>query len=195
MVWFLFAHGAGAGSASPWMRKWAQLLAEIGSVETFDYPYVSAGRRRPDAQAALLRAHADALETGRRAHGPAVVLAGKSMGGRMGCHLALTEEVRGIVCFGYPLVSPSGKGPLRDQVLLEVQRPVCFLQGTKDPLCPLGKLEAVIGQRSCRSVLHVVPSGDHSLIAQKTHLRTANVTQESLDRDCLGVVASFCAGL
>jgi len=177
------------------MRKWAHLLGEIGSVDTFDYPYVSAGRRRPDAQAELLRAHATALAAGRRAHGSAVVLAGKSMGGRMGCHLALTEEVLGNVCFGYPLVSPSGRGPLRDQVLLDLQRPVCFVQGTKDPLCPLPQLQAVLAERRARSVLHVVPSGDHSLIAQKTHLRSANVTQESLDRDCLGIVASFCASL
>lgn len=177
------------------MKKWAQLLAEIGSVETFDYAYLSLGRKRPDAQPALLSAHAAALAAGRQTHGNRVVLAGKSMGGRIGCHLALREEVLGNVCFGYPLLSPSGKGPQRDQVLLDLRGPVCFLQGTRDPLCPLADLEGVIGKRQAPSVLHVVPGGDHSLLAQKTQLKATNRSQESLDRDGLRAIADFCAGL
>ena len=100
------------------MQKWAHLLGEIGYVETFDYPYQAAGKKRPDALPVLLAAHALALHEGRRAHGSAAVLAGKSMGGRIGCHLGLSEEVLGNVCLGYPLVSPSGQGKRRDQVLL-----------------------------------------------------------------------------
>ena len=32
-----------------------------------------------------------------------VVLIGKSMGSRIGCHLALEEDVAALVCLGYPL--------------------------------------------------------------------------------------------
>jgi predicted alpha/beta-hydrolase family hydrolase len=195
MVWFLFAHGAGAGSAAPWMKKWAELLAEIGSVETFDYPYLRLGRRRPDAQPALLHAHGAALAAGRRAHGNRVVLVGKSMGGRIGCHLALREEVLGVVCLGYPLVSPSGKGPLRSQVLLDLRAAACFVQGSRDPLCPLTELKLVIDERPAPSVLHVVPGGDHSLLVRKRQLEAENLSQEKLDRECLETIARFCAGL
>jgi len=195
MVWFLFAHGAGAGSSSPWMQKWARLLGEIGAVETFDYRYQAAGKKRPDALPLLLEVHAAALSSGRAVHGDEVVLVGKSMGGRIGCHLALTETVLGNVCLGYPLVSPSGRGPLRDQVLLELALAVCFVQGTKDPLCPLPELEKVIAKHRAPSVLHVVPGGDHSLAVTKTQLKADGQTQETLDRQCLTAIATFCAGL
>jgi uncharacterized protein len=195
MVWFLLAHGAGAGSTSQWMQKWARLLGEIGSVETFDYRYQAAGKKRPDPLPQLVETHASALRAGQTLHGDEVVLVGKSMGGRVGCHLALIEPVLGNVCLGYPLVSPSGRGPLRDQVLLELERPVCFIQGTRDPLCPLPELDKVIAKRHAPSVLHVVSGGDHSLAVTKTQLARDGQTQEMLERQCLAVIANFCAGL
>lgn len=196
MVWFLFAHGAGAGSASAWMQKWAGLLQEIGPVETFDYRYMSAGRKSPDKHAVLLETHRQALQTGRakqarEGHGDDVVLIGKSMGSRIGCHLALEEPVLGVVCLGYPLKSPGGS--LRDEVLLELERPACFVQGTRDALCPLPELQRVLEKRKAESRLHVVPSGDHSLIATKGHLKEAGTSQEELDRAALTFVADFCA--
>jgi len=195
MVWFLFAHGAGAGSSSPWMKRWASLLAEIGPVEAFDYPYQSAGRKRPDAPATLVAAHGAALASGRVQHGDDVVLAGKSMGGRIGCHLALTTDVLGNVCLGYPLVSPSGKGPLRDQVLWDLDRPACFVQGTRDPLCPLDALEGVLARRRAPSTLHRVESGDHSLLATKGYLAKSGRTQDELEREALDHIATFCGTL
>ena len=60
----LFAHGAGAGSAHPWMRGWSQRLAALGAVTPFDYPYMAAGRRAPDRLPKLIdthRAHLAAL--------------------------------------------------------------------------------------------------------------------------------------
>jgi predicted alpha/beta-hydrolase family hydrolase len=177
------------------MKKWAQLLAHIGAVEAFDYPYQSAGRKRPDPHAALVEAHAAALGRGRAQHGDDVVLIGKSMGGRIGCHLALEAPALGNVCLGYPLVSPSGKGPLRDQVLLDVSTPICFVQGTRDPLCPLDLLGEVLARRSGRSVLHVVPTGDHSLLATKAHLTKAGVSQEDLDRAARDAIEAFCRSL
>lgn len=197
MVWFLFAHGAGAGSASTWMQKWSRLLAELGPVETFDYPYQQEGRKRPDTQPLLIAAHLAALERARRTRGDDVVLIGKSMGSRIGCHVAASTPgiCLGNVCLGYPLVSPSGKGPLRDQVLLDLKGPVCLVQGTRDALCPLQPLESVISRRQAPTILHVVESGDHSLAATKTHLNRAGRTQEDLDREALAVIGRFCAAL
>jgi predicted alpha/beta-hydrolase family hydrolase len=86
---FLFAHGAGAGSSHPWMQHWAALLKTLGRVQTFDYPYIERKERRPDPMPKLLAAHRDALATARHNGGSAIVLIGKSMGSRIGCHLAL----------------------------------------------------------------------------------------------------------
>jgi predicted alpha/beta-hydrolase family hydrolase len=158
----LFAHGAGAPSASAWMRAWRERLATIGDVTAFDYPYMRAGRKTPDRPPVLIAAHREALAGVRaRAAGP-VFLAGKSMGGRIGCHVALEEEVAGLVCLGYPLVA-GGSGAVRDEVLLALRAPILFVQGTRDALCPLPRLEEVRARMTAPNRLHVVDGGNHSL--------------------------------
>lgn len=161
---FLFAPGAGAPSTSAWMRAWRDRLATLGDVVTFDYPYVKAGRRMPDRAPVLIAAHADALAQARRAHPGAdrVFLIGKSMGSRIGCHLALETPVTGVICLGYPLISGSS-GAKRDQVLLALRTPILFVQGTKDEMCPLAELEAVRSNMAAPTALFVVAGGDHSL--------------------------------
>jgi predicted alpha/beta-hydrolase family hydrolase len=103
----LFAHGAGAPSSSAWMQLWARKLGDLGEVVPFDYPYMVAGRKMPDRQPVLVAAHAAALDGARERLGRdrPVVLAGKSMGSRMGCHLAVERAAAGdpvaaLVCFG-----------------------------------------------------------------------------------------------
>ena len=59
----LFAPGAGAPSSHPWMQDWKRRWAEIGEVETFDYDYMRAGRKRPDRLPQLIAAHRAALGT------------------------------------------------------------------------------------------------------------------------------------
>jgi uncharacterized protein len=188
---FLFAPGAGAPAASTWMRAWALRVATLGRVETFDYPYRLEGRRTPDRPPVLIAAHREALQRARASHRGPVFLAGKSMGGRMGCHVALEETVDGVVCFGYPLVGTSGA--VRDEVLLALRTPILFLQGTRDPLCPLGRLEDVRQRMTAKSVLHVVSGGDHSLQARKGELKTSGRTQDDVDREILEAIGQFVA--
>src|SRR5688572_9530930 len=116
----LFAHGAGAPSSSGWMRAWAERLQSAGDVVTFDYPYMRERRRAPDPLPRLIEAHRAELAAARRERTGPVVLAGKSMGGRVGCHVALEEPVDALICFGYPLRGAGKSGKLRDQVLLEL---------------------------------------------------------------------------
>src|SRR5579863_6416362 len=112
----VFAPGAGAPSSSGWMRAWAARLGELGDVLPFDYPYQLARKRRPDPHALLVAAHREAIARARALGEGPLVLAGKSMGARMGCHASLEEPVDALVCFGYPLKSASS-GALRDEVL------------------------------------------------------------------------------
>src|ERR1700684_1423969 len=79
------------------------------------------------------------------------VLAGKSMGGRIGCYVALAQPVAGLICFGYPLRGAGAPAKLRDQVLLDLRTPILFVQGTRDPLCPLDLLEDVRKKMISRS--------------------------------------------
>lgn len=186
----LLAPGAGQPSTSTWMQAWKRRLETVGQVFTFDYPYLRAGRRRPDRLPVLLEAHRAALAAARAGREGPVVLAGKSMGSRIGCHLAAEEPaVRALLCLGYPLVGRSGA--VRQEALLALRTPVLFLQGTRDPLCPLDHLEGVRRRMAAPSALHVVEGGDHSLQVSKTRLAAAGETQEQVDARALAAIRDF----
>ena len=189
----LFAHGAGAPSTSDWMTNWAQRLRRIGDVVVFDYPYMREGRRRPDHHDKLLAAHRAALLEERKRRRGKVVLIGKSMGSRIGCHLALEEPVAALICLGYPLVSPGKARTLRDEVLLALDTPIQFVQGTRDRLCPLDTLAAVREKMRGEHALHVVDTGDHSLRATKTWLKNNRTTQASVDDRTCDAITAFVA--
>jgi uncharacterized protein len=190
---FLFAPGAGAPSSHPWMVGWAERLRTIGHVVAFDYPYMLAGSKRPDPQPQLIAAHRAALHDARQQHTGPTFLIGKSMGGRIGCHVALDEEVQGVICLGYPLCGGGDPQKLRDKVLLQLVTPVLFVQGTRDALCPLDLLEQVRGRMTAPKELHIVAGGDHSLLVSKTQLKLAGAAQEQVDQQILAAVAAFVA--
>jgi predicted alpha/beta-hydrolase family hydrolase len=212
-TFFLFAPGAGAPSSHPWMQQWKKRLETIGDVEVFDYDYMRAGRKRPDPLPHLIAVHRKALAAGRVRptggqdrhpsrsirHGTdsprRTILIGKSMGGRIGCHVALEEQVNGLVCLGYPLCAMGDRTKLRDEVLRRLNTPVLFVQGTRDSLCPLDLLERVRGEMTAPNFLHVVEDGDHSLGMSKTRLKAAGRTQNDVDEQILEAIARFVSGL
>lgn len=190
---FLFAHGAGAGTQSEWMRGWAARLGALGAVTPFDYPYMAAGRRAPDRLPKLVAAHRDALSRLRAAGDGPIVLIGKSMGSRVGCHLALEEPVAAVVCLGYPLRGIGGTAKLRDEVLLALETPILFVQGTRDRLCPLDELTAIRSKMRAPHALHVVETGDHSLVTTKGHQKATGATQDDSDLAVLAAIQGFIA--
>jgi predicted alpha/beta-hydrolase family hydrolase len=192
---FLFAPGAGAPSSHPWMQRWKERLSTIGDVETFDYAYMQQGGRRPDRLPQLIAAHRQALANARRGSDRPAILIGKSMGGRIGCHVALEEPVAGLVCLGYPLCGGGDATRLRDKVLRDLQTPILFVQGTRDSLCPLDLLKKVIGEMSAQTFLHVIEGGDHSLLVPKRQLKSAGETQEEVDQRILTAIAQFVGRL
>lgn len=186
---FLFAPGAGAPSSHPWMQRWKERLSTIGDVEAFDYDYMREGRRRPDPLPQLIAAHRGAL-IGTRRDRPAILI-GKSMGGRIGCHVSLEEKVEAVVCLGYPLCGGGDPSKLRDKVLRAMTTPILFVQGTRDSLCPLDLLEAVRAEMKAPNLIHVVEGGDHSLLVPKRTLAAAGETQDEVDRRILEAIAKF----
>jgi predicted alpha/beta-hydrolase family hydrolase len=192
----LFAPGAGAPSSHPWIQNWKNCLSEIGDVETFDYDYMREGRKRPDPLPRLIAAHRQALAEAREKHGGATaLLIGKSMGGRIGCHVSLEEKVDGLICLGYPLCAMGDRTKLRDQVLRALTTPILFVQGTRDSLCPLDFFERVRAEMKAPNFLHVVEGGDHSLRVAKRQLQASGETQNDVDQRALKAMAGFVAGL
>lgn len=165
----LLAHGAGAPQRHPFMTGMRRRLAGLGlTVMTFDYPYAAEGRKAPDRPAVLLDCHRAALDR-LRDYADRVVLAGKSMGGRLASELAATSPagLAGLVVYGYPLVSPSSPEPRDTSHLARVAAPMLFLSGDRDRLAPLPVLRQV--ERAHRSLTLVVIEGaDHSFRVPKS---------------------------
>jgi uncharacterized protein len=192
----LFAPGAGAPSSHPWIQNWERRLSQLGEVETFDYDYMRAGRKRPDSLSQLIAAHRAALRAAREKHQPnTTFLIGKSMGGRIGCHVSLEEKVSGLVCLGYPLCAMGDRAKLRDEVLRALTTPILFVQGTRDSLCPLDLLERVRAEMKAPNFLHVVDGADHSLRVPKRELKATGETQEQVDQRIFKSIVEFVSNL
>ncbi|MEP6603054.1 MAG: alpha/beta family hydrolase [Spartobacteria bacterium] len=188
---FLFAPGAGAPSSHPWMQSWRTRLAAIGDVALLDYDYMREKKGRPDRLPQLIAAHRRALAAAPEKTSGPIVLIGKSMGGRIGCHVALEETIAGLVCLGYPLCAGGDCTKLRDHILRELRTPILFVQGTRDSLCPLDLLESVRSEMKTRNVLHVVEDGDHSLRVAKRTLHAVGETQDDVDLRIIDAIRKF----
>ena len=187
----VLAHGAGAGSAHPWMRRVARELAERGvSVITFDFPYVREGRRVPDRGPALEGAWAEAwtaaIQLARHdGREPTAFFAGgKSMGGRIASQAdakaLLTPLPAGLVFFGYPLHPPGKPAQRRDKHLPAITTPMLFVHGTRDPFGTSDEFAALV-QTLPHAAIYTVAQGDHSLIAPKKATDPASSFERALD--------------
>lgn len=191
----VFAHGAGAGIDHPFMTALPEALAHHGvATMTYHFPYMEAGRRRPDRRAVLVETVRAAVERARALDPDRPLFAGgKSMGGRMTSHAQALEPlpgVEGIVFVGFPL-HPAGKpGTDRADHLDDVGLPMLFLQGTRDRLAGLDLLTPVVDRLGDRAVLHVVEGADHGFHVLKRSGRGEDEVLEELAR----ATASWCSG-
>lgn len=169
----VLAHGAGADMRHRFMAEIAAALVERGvAVLRYQFPYTEQAKRRPDPPARLLATVRAAVAEGvRRADGLPVIAGGKSMGGRMTSRAAAEDAlpgVRGVVFFGFPLHPADKPSTERAEHLRQVEVPMLFLQGTRDPLAPLPSMQQVIQPLGPRATLHVVEDADHAFSVRKT---------------------------
>lgn len=181
----VIAHGAGNDMHSPLLSYFHRSIAESGSLcVKFNFPYTEAGRRIPDGPHRLMctwRAVIAALSADPDLSPRHVVLAGKSLGGRMASMVAAEDGgADGLVFIGYPLHPAKQTEKLRVSHLGNVACPMLFLQGTRDPLCDLGLLHKhVLDVYPNKTTLHTIDGGDHSFNVPKRANRTvASVWQE-----------------
>lgn len=188
----VFAHGAGAGMRHATIETFATGVARLGiATLRFQFPYVEAGRRRPDPPAVLHRtvraavAHAAAL----RPELPRLA-GGRSMGGRMasGADAINSLGVAGFVFHAFPLHPPGKPGTSRADHLSRVEKPMLFLNGTRDRLADPELLAGVRGRLGSRATLHLVDGGDHSLQV----LKRSGRLQEDVDREVAEAVSEWC---
>ena len=184
----LLAHGAGFGMDSPWMARLAAGLVERGfPVLRFNYPYReraghAGAERPPDKREVLEDAHERALETlAARAGGRRLLLAGKSLGGRIGTHLAAKGSTcAGLVLYGYPLHPPGRRDAPRREHFPAIAQPALFLQGTRDDLCDLELLREALRSFGGRATLSIVEDADHSFRLPKRAGKSDQAMTEEL---------------
>lgn len=160
-VGILLAHGAGTDQTHRFMVGLRDGLADRGHrVLTFNYPYTERGSRSPDRPERLLACHRAAADF-LNAEVETLVLAGRSMGGRMATLLGADGyEASGLVLYSYPL-HPAGKpDALRTAHLPRITVPMLFFQGTRDALSRMDLFERHVSP---------LPSATVELLEGATH--------------------------
>ena len=191
----VLAHGAGAPMDSGFMNDVAAGLAAAGfAAARFEFPYMHARREGkrgggPNPAPVLLDtwrqviAAIDARGVSRRA----IVIGGKSMGGRIASMVADDEGVLGLVCLGYPF-HPPGKPatPVRLNHLATLTTPTLIVQGARDQF---GTEDEVPGYALSRAVtVHWLADGDHSFKPRK---KTSGRTEKENVEEAIATVAAF----
>lgn len=184
---FVFAHGAGAGMAHPFMAAAAAGLAERGiATLRYQFPYMEKRSKRPDPPpVAHAAARAAVAEARRQLPQLPLIAGGKSFGGRMTSQAQAAEPldgVLGLAFLGFPL--HPAKRPSRDRAkhLADVTIPMLFLQGTRDALAELGELEPVCEALGQRATLKLFEDADHSFhVPGRSGRKDAEVLAEMLD--------------
>jgi predicted alpha/beta-hydrolase family hydrolase len=183
----ILAHGAGNDMNHPLITSLADGLAEAGHVTLrFNFLYRERGLERPDSLEVLFRAWEGAyrfMHEHPRCRPRVLVGAGKSLGGRVAAQMVAEGllPVDRLVFLGYPLHPPGKPERLRDAHLYRIAIPMLFFAGTRDSLCDLSLLEAVLERVAAPWALEVVEGGGHSF-----HLpRAAGLSEEEIHRRIL----------
>lgn len=184
----ILAHGSGQPSGSPWMESLSAALKYHG-VKTlrFDFNYMAeaqkVGKPRPPSRLpVLLEEYREVL---RAQTDGRIFIGGKSLGGRVASHLAVTEKVCGVIAFGYPFHPPGKPEKLRTEHLPDIGCPVLICQGERDPF---GRREEVEGYELPLGVqVEWLPDGDHQFKPRK---RSGTTLEENLAR-AAAAVAGF----
>jgi predicted alpha/beta-hydrolase family hydrolase len=186
----VLAHGAGAGQMSQFMVQAARGFSARGvTTATFDFPYISAGRKVPDRAPVLERAWRDAIDAARAELGDLpLFIGGKSMGGRIASHIAAQGGLgglRGLVFLGYPLHPPGKPEQRRDAHLPSIQEPMLFVQGSKDAFGTATEIHALLSTLR-GTTLHEIAGGDHSF-----KVPGGKAKQEPVFNDILDTVVAW----
>ncbi len=193
---YVFAHGAGAGMRHVFMQNVADALAarDVATLR-WEFPYMAAGKPRPDRAEVAEAAVRDVYIAARERFGELALFAGgKSFGGRMTsrAHAAAPlPELRGIVFVGFPLHPPDKPGPKAERRRLTPRRgeergehlrdatgPLLFVQGDRDELADLRRLRPVVKRLGPRATLHVIRGADHGF---DVLVRSGRTTTDVLD--------------
>jgi predicted alpha/beta-hydrolase family hydrolase len=192
-VTVILGHGAGASQTSGFMRMFAQGLAARGlDVLTFNFVYMEQGRSVPDHKHKLETCFSAVIEAAlkhKKLKNNTLVIGGKSMGGRIASQVmagenkeSFAEDVVGLVFLGYPLHPPGNPARLRVEHLKDIQKPMLFVQGTRDALGTPDEIRPFIKDLRPAAKIHSIEGGDHSFkVPKKFGLNQDEIFETSMD--------------
>lgn len=189
----IVAHGAGNDMQTPLITSFCRGLAASGCFALrFNFLYTEHGRKSPDKQEVLVETWEYAFQCAREELGSMVdswIGAGKSMGGRVAAQMVAEKclPVDGLIFLGYPLHPQGDTEKLRDAHLYKIAVPMLFFAGTRDSLCNMDKLSAVLSNLRAPWDLHTVDKGDHSFHVPKS----TGVTEEEVYKQIIEKAVSW----
>lgn len=158
----------------------------------FNFPYAERGRKTPDRQSVLEATWGSMIECLWDLAPGRLVVGGKSMGGRIASNVvAAGASCDGLLFLGYPLHPPGRPEALRVDHLAAISAPMLFVAGTRDPLCPLGTLQATTRKLSGRAQIAVIEDGDHSFKVRRSSGRSIAEAWDEVARKAFGWIESL----
>ncbi|MEE9280311.1 MAG: alpha/beta family hydrolase [Myxococcota bacterium] len=160
-VGIVLAHDTDGNIEQEKLAELQRALAERGNLTLrFNFPYVQAGKKRPDPPAVLERAYKAATASLLRdkENAPArLVIGGYGLGARVAASVvAQGLKVDGVVCLGFPL-HPSGKpNQQRASALFRIICPMLFVQGARDAHCRVDRMEILLRRIGAPTDLRVI---------------------------------------
>ena len=173
---YVMAHGAGAGMRHGFMAAMSEALAlrRIATLR-YQFPYMEAGRRRPDPAGPCERTVRAAVRAA-AALAPDLPLAagGKSMGGRMTSQTSASAAgaapalpgVHALIFLGFPLHPAPPPATRRAEHLARVALPMLFLQGDRDALADLTLLRPIVNGLP-NATLITIAGADHGFAVSR----------------------------
>ncbi|WP_369796663.1 alpha/beta family hydrolase [Cellulomonas sp. URHE0023] len=182
MAGLLLTPGASAGRDSPPLVA-VETAVEPLPVLRVEFPNRAAGSRapeRPPVAIAHVRSTADAMALTLGVEPDAIVLGGRSFGGRM-CSMAVAEgqPAAGLVLLSYPLHPPGRPDRLRIEHLTSIQVPVLAVSGERDPFGTPAEL---------RTHLAAIPGPVTTVFVAGTHTPSNNGAVAQVVRDWLATI-------
>lgn len=164
-------------------------------VVRFEFDYmakrrVDGKRRGPDRAPKLIARFEEVIrEVG---DASALVIGGKSMGGRIATMIADEMGAAGCLCLGYPFHPPGKPERLRTAHLETLRTPTLIVQGTRDAF---GSRNEVESYRLSDSIeLEWIEDGDHSFKPRQASGRTLDDNLETAVAASLGFIGRCVQG-
>lgn len=190
----VFAHGAGGHMEHRHLDSLAEVFLGIGlQVARFNFLYRANGRGVPDRMPTLQACFGAVVGAVReRLQPPRLLLGGHSMGGRCASMMAAAGfPCDGLVLCAYPLHPPGQFNKLRDAHLPLISIPTLCLNGTQDPLCERGLMDAVTSKLGSNFTMHWLEHADHSFHVLKRSGRTDDEVLSEVEKAVSAWLASL----